>query len=464
MKSLTRTTRASLLLLFLLQLALTFAPCPARAQNAIARKNIIEMVRQTKNSLPIESGIGRISDCELIGDQIIYTIDNIDDALIQAYDFSEKAKKGIALINNIDRLAEVMKQANTTLVYKYKSKGGLTKSIIIRPDEFDDLLNSPMSPIDYVNNQVAAVKSALPINLGDGISLTDIRYENTVVSYIYTCDESQIDIDNLNNATDFLKDQAKATLSNDIAAKLLLKSLDQTVSSIAYTYIGNSSRKQCTVVLDDDDIAIMALCANTSTTSPLLLGELQVYKASEHPRFVEMTTYASADKVNTLLKKALDDDQDAINLMMHIITSNKTVHFVNPSGQPVADFTYINLFKLTYDISDKEALRSSAADIISSLNEYDPDVQFTISGKVFINVKQIFDEDIVSVDYAKKNKNEFKEAVLEKISNNGNYCFLFALARSAGMTFIWNLVGNQSREKALSLTFTNQEIDNALPH
>ncbi len=99
------------------------------------------------------------------------------------------------------------------------------------------------------------VKMQIPMEVVRGLTIKDVQLDKKSFVYIYECDESVIDIDNLNNN---LSEMKKGIIENLVVNGVTTQSLTSTIKAtnrnLVYKYVGSSSGKTAVVSIELDEL------------------------------------------------------------------------------------------------------------------------------------------------------------------------------------------------------------------
>ena len=99
------------------------------------------------------------------------------------------------------------------------------------------------------------VKMQIPMEVVRGLMIKDVQLDKKSFVYIYECDESVIDIDNLNNN---LSEMKKGIIENLVVNGVTTQSLTSTIKAtnrnLVYKYVGSSSGKTAVVSIELDEL------------------------------------------------------------------------------------------------------------------------------------------------------------------------------------------------------------------
>ena len=107
------------------------------------------------------------------------------------------------------------------------------------------------SPESFLETAIADYKSTLPIDVGNGITITDIQLTSNNVVYIAECDEDLIDVDVLNTMKATLKKEMRSIVVDDTDedTQAFLQFCRKSHRGVAYKYVGSQSGKTCLVTI-----------------------------------------------------------------------------------------------------------------------------------------------------------------------------------------------------------------------
>ena len=108
-------------------------------------------------------------------------------------------------------------------------------------------------PEALLQEVVTTTQSMLPMDVGDGITCTDISLDDNYLTYYFECDEDSTSMDSalveLSNREEFLSE-----LVADPDMAQLLKTIKAANRGYAATYTGNTSGKTATITFEADEL------------------------------------------------------------------------------------------------------------------------------------------------------------------------------------------------------------------
>ena len=99
------------------------------------------------------------------------------------------------------------------------------------------------------------VKMQIPMEVVKGLTIKDVQLDKKSFVYIYECDESIIDIDNLNNnLSEIKKGIIENIVVNGVTLQSLTSGIKATNRNLVYKYVGSSSGKTVIVSIESDEL------------------------------------------------------------------------------------------------------------------------------------------------------------------------------------------------------------------
>lgn len=118
--------------------------------------------------------------------------------------------------------------------------------------------NQPGSDGDietFMKTFIENTRMQLPMDIGSGITFTDVTFDDKYFTYHYECDEDYIDMDVLQNE---FSNNREETISNidvtDPSMAQLLKKIKASNRGYAMTYTGKTSGKTATLTIEADEL------------------------------------------------------------------------------------------------------------------------------------------------------------------------------------------------------------------
>lgn len=109
---------------------------------------------------------------------------------------------------------------------------------------------------EFLREGVRQERADLPMDMGSGMKMTDIKIEPAYVTYIVKCDEDLLDIDLLNsNKAEVRRNMKQSLRSNDDAEIAhFLKLCKMAHKGMAYRYVGDTSGKVCRIEISYSEL------------------------------------------------------------------------------------------------------------------------------------------------------------------------------------------------------------------
>lgn len=118
-----------------------------------------------------------------------------------------------------------------------------------RPDDNAD-------PEKLLKSMADNTRLQTPMVIEEGVVMTDINLDDNYFTYIYSCDESLIDMDVLKKNSAKMKEMIleNASNMNDLTITQQCNLLRKTNRKFAYKYVGSSTGKVCTIYVSPDEL------------------------------------------------------------------------------------------------------------------------------------------------------------------------------------------------------------------
>lgn len=145
-------------------------------------------------------------------------------------------------------------KANMCMVYK--SKDGNSYSMQFTYDELKaNRAGENADPEALLKTMVDNARLQTPQIVDEGLIMTDVTIDAKYYTYVYSCDESNYDIDYMKENLGMVKEEILNGLSeNNSIMKSIFELLKSTNRGIAYKYVGSVSGKECTIFIDPSEL------------------------------------------------------------------------------------------------------------------------------------------------------------------------------------------------------------------
>ena len=196
---------------------------------------------------------------------------------------------------------------------------------------------------------ISNTKLNLPRQTENGVVMTDALMENGYFTYVYTCDESIIDIDLLQANDALIKGMLKKRLyeKQDIGVEKICEILKATNRGVAFKYVGTTSGKSYTCRIESDEL-LSPTESDNGECKTVREGSMSVCI----PRNLEAAR--EADGHTTMIMVA-EETEDVIYLFISVKedwsaeTVLDKVVFENPEYNVVERFPVEKTKFMTYD-------------------------------------------------------------------------------------------------------------------
>lgn len=224
------------------------------------REELEKGIAMANEECPIKvDGIGIMESMVLSGNTLTYNF-SLDEEMSPTDNEAAMHKRMLnnALANERKSLL-MFEKYGISLRYVFTSPSGKQAVVNISDKEIVDALNSNVSPSDaaddILQSELSSTKSQLPIDMGNGMTITDIILDDEVLIYVCTIDETT----NRFSTDNFDRVQAKLAIKQDLGTpdaskQALLKNLINTKRELIYRYIGSKSGEKLDIVINLNDL------------------------------------------------------------------------------------------------------------------------------------------------------------------------------------------------------------------
>lgn len=259
--------KISLILIALLAVATIACKKNDNKANDAAIEQIKAEIVNANKACPIDLGIvGTMTSVEYDEDanNVIYTITiskNLPDGTIETMRQNKgrlaDQMKGTISQPKMRQMMNKIVEANASLTFKYTGQGD-DIDITITADDIKESLAKPTSTADnakvFINNSVEMENSRCPYKVDEATTMLSARLDGDYVIYQYRVDDSQLNIEDFDNAARMVKNNILNMFHNDVALKQFAEALVSLNKSLIYRYEFNNSPESIDIVITTDEL------------------------------------------------------------------------------------------------------------------------------------------------------------------------------------------------------------------
>ncbi len=225
-------------------------------------------VEEMNKECPMDMGaIGEMTGFEYKDGNVVMSYDvhenivNID-ALKANPDLMKQS--ALTMFSNSDtegtqNLLNDMEEAGAGLTLKYTGiETGSTVSVTLTHEELVEARNSTNGDSDpdaVLENEVEVTNAQMPMEAGNGITITQLTIDGDYVIYDCSVDEDLISVEAIQESADEVKETLKQELSADEPASVMFIQMCKNAGKgIGYRYIGNQSGEECLVTIETSEL------------------------------------------------------------------------------------------------------------------------------------------------------------------------------------------------------------------
>lgn len=214
-----------------------------------------ELAKKANDECPISMGMmGEISSIEFDGKDIVYfaSVDEDWVDLDVMKENKEEAKQGIlqyftAPSKDVDEMLKELEKSDAGIKYVYEGKkSGKKVEIRLTVKEIKDAIANPMNPEELLAQDVRVTNDECPMEVDEGMVITEILIEGSDVVYVCQVDETLFDMDDFETnreAAQAALEEYMASLANDPSGKAFLNHCKNAGKDIVYRYQGTTTGK-----------------------------------------------------------------------------------------------------------------------------------------------------------------------------------------------------------------------------
>ena len=226
----------------------------------LEKTELVKGIAIANEQCPLDlEGIGTMESVELSGDTVIYnfTLDEEFDA--NANDEAMHDRMINSALANERKSLEMFNDNGISLRYVFTTPSDKRIIVIITKDEIEEALSRNVSSSEAAEevlmSELASTKSTLPVNMGSGMTMTDVIMNDKNLIYVCTVDESLYSL----SEEDFDRSAAKSAIKKELASpniteQAMIRNLVNTNRNVVYRYVGNKSGKNIEVVISHNEL------------------------------------------------------------------------------------------------------------------------------------------------------------------------------------------------------------------
>lgn len=137
------------------------------------------------------------------------------------------------------------------------SETGESTTLIFEHEDLAEILNdTDVSPEDVLQTYIENNKKACPLEIEEGMYMTDVSFIEDILCHVITVDEGMYSIDLLNENSQTLKQNISELISSGQEQMLvtIARWLVKVNKGFAYMYVGNESEEIATIVFTSEEL------------------------------------------------------------------------------------------------------------------------------------------------------------------------------------------------------------------
>ena len=242
------------------------AAMPAYSRNEEAYNAVKEIVASIKT--PMSMGVNGEVERITVDDQYLtyWVLVNQDLAdLDNARGMRGQMKAGMLVQftspgSALGALGRLLVEAG--LGMRFKAEGDLDGTgyeVSLSTDELEKLMSDPSaaSPRECIEGLTAVARASLPMSIGNGLRMVDLRVSDEMIEYVTEVDDTMMDFNALKSSVAQMKELILKSISTsaDPGASLIAGYCVKGNMKMVYTYRSSGSGELCVVTLLLEDLA-----------------------------------------------------------------------------------------------------------------------------------------------------------------------------------------------------------------
>ncbi len=219
-------------------------------------------ISSVQKECPISlGGMGEVTSITYENDEVVflYTLDDEYINIAQMAENTDVTKKSIvsSLVNSKTRaLLEIMVDAGADLSMVIKGMHhGQEVKITLTPEELKETLDSPEPTVEErLRASIAQTKLSLPIDVGMGITITDLVDEGEYVTYMARVDDPET-LSGLAPNVEAIKEDMKSSFTAlGEVEKMFFNLVIEAGKGVAYCYYAEDSDEKVYVIFSGEEL------------------------------------------------------------------------------------------------------------------------------------------------------------------------------------------------------------------
>ena len=249
-------------LLLTLALAFCVSAAWAQAEHVMTKEELRQVIIETNARLPMPMGqMMELSSMNLSERELVITI-GVNDAFGSfaktAQRPADQLKEGAIMSlgsmddGDIAQMIKAVASNGLNLRMVYAILGTDTKlEILLTPTDLQRVMQMDKSPLTFLKQTVSASRLSLPMPMGNGLTMTDIKLTDRSFEYVIEVDESQLGVKAMKQQEENIRRSMEQMLGrgNDVSMMLQMNALVQCGKDLIYTYVGNVSKQTYSIAI-----------------------------------------------------------------------------------------------------------------------------------------------------------------------------------------------------------------------
>lgn len=250
------------LLLLLLAMTLCVNAAWSQTEHVMTKEELRQITIETNARLPISMGqMMELSSMSLSESELLITI-GVNDAFgtfaqaakRPADQLKESAIMALGTIGDEDMSAMVRAVAanGLNLHIVYAVVGTDTKvGVLLTPSDLQKIMQMDKSPLAFLEQMVKSSQQSLPMSMGNGLTMIELKMSDHRFEYVFQIDESIQSMNVMMQQEAAVRQAMEQMLGrgNDVTVVMQLSAMVECGMDLVYTYIGSVSRKKLSIAI-----------------------------------------------------------------------------------------------------------------------------------------------------------------------------------------------------------------------
>lgn len=236
-----------------------------RAQEEITFADLKQMVTVINSKLPLSMGMMmEWQSMEIDKEQLTlrYSVNDVGNTISRNLITDEEMKEQfrITLGGLGNEMGDFLHVVNSfginTLFVLISENTGDSKRLLVTAQEMEEALNTEVSSEEILQLQIKNTQKTLPLSIGNGMNLTEVKLTSTYMVNTVTVDESIFSMDQMISNKNSMREVMVQMIAknSDLSVTMQLMLCADTGRGYSYIYKGNTTGKMLRIDLTNEQL------------------------------------------------------------------------------------------------------------------------------------------------------------------------------------------------------------------